>query len=176
MQKLWRAWLRRTEPVIVFFIFFSQFNSPLSLAQDTLRPKRNIGVPNSQSKIQFQDTYQQRSQLLLRLLRLPNIVAAPLARNLRFETIDSLARLHPELRNMLLREAIIQGALREDSLDFALRQEFASHLPKWERSDSGYYQEPKTVGTMYNINGVPLLSPGLSVIGLIAVLFKLLGL
>lgn len=176
MQKLWRALSRRTQQAIVFFIFSSQFISPLSFAQDTLRPKRNIIVPDSQSKVQFQDTYRQQSQLLLRLLRPTNIVAAPLARTLRFETVDSLTQLHPELRNILLREAIIQGALREDSLDFALRQEFASHLPKWARSDSGYYQEPKTVGTMYNINGVPLLSPGLSVIGLITVLFKLLGL
>lgn len=176
MQKLWRALPRRTQQAIVFFIFSSQFILPLSFAQDTLRPKRNITVPDSQSKIQFQDTYRQQSQLLLRLLRSPSIVAAPLGGTLRFETIDSLARLHPELRNMLLREAIIQGALREDSLDFALRQEFASHLPKWARSDSGYYQEPKTVGTMYNINGVPLLPQQLNVIPIIMFLLKLLGL
>ena len=176
MQKLWRALLGRAQQVIVFFIFTSQFISPLSFAQDTLRSKRNTTVPDSQSKIQFQDTYQQQSQLLLRFLRPPIIVAAPLARTLRFEAIDSLTQLHPELRNILLREAIIQGALREDSLDFALRQEFASHLPRWDYGGLKTHEDPKLTGVPYNINGVPLLPQGLNMSWLLPLLLKFLRL
>ncbi len=175
MHKLWRALLRRTKHVIVFFIFSSQFISPLSLAQDTLRPKRNITVPDSRLKIQFQETQRQQSQLLLRLLRPPSIVETPRFGIVRFEAIDSLAQLYPALKNILLREAIIQGALKEDSLDFALRQEFTSHLPKWDYGGLKTHENPKLVGVPYNVNGVPLLPHQLDVLWLIMILRKILG-
>ncbi|MBI3788144.1 MAG: hypothetical protein HY276_07795 [Ignavibacteriales bacterium] len=176
MQKLCRALLRRTKHTIVFFIFSSQLVPPCSLAQDTLRSKRSITVPDSQSKIQFEDTYRQQTQLLLRLLRPPSIVAAPLAHNVRFEAIDSLVQLHLELKGILLKEAIIHGALREDSMDFALKQEFASHLPKWDYGGLKAHEDPKLTGVPYNINGVPLLPPGLNMSWLLSLFLKFLKL
>lgn len=175
MQKLWHALLRRVQHGIVFFILSSHSILPSSFAQDTLRPQRNSTIPDSQLKIQFQDAPRQQSQLLLRFLRPPSIVATPFSGIVRFETIDSLAQLYPELKSILLREAIIQGALKEDSLSFALRQEFASHLPKWDYGGLKTHEDPKLVGTPYNVNGVPVLPHQLDVLGLILVFLKFLG-
>ncbi|MBI3586296.1 MAG: hypothetical protein HY088_04110 [Ignavibacteriales bacterium] len=147
----------------------------MSFAQNTLRPKRNITAPDSQFKIQFQEIQRQQSQLLLRLLRPPNISTTPLSQILRLETIDSLAQLHPELKGILLREAIIQGALKEDSLSFALRQEFASHLPKWDYGGLKTHEDPKLTGMPYNVNGIPALPYQLNPLALIMIFLKFLG-
>lgn len=175
MQTLWHEVLRCIRHAIVFFVLFSYFTQPSVFSQDTLRPQRNSTTPDSPFKIQLQETHRQQSQLLLRLLRPPNIVAIPSPGILRFETLDSLVQLHPELKNILLREAVIQGALKEDSLNFALRQEFASHLPKWDYGGRKTHEDPKLVGTPYNVNGVPILPHQLDVLALIRILLKFLG-
>jgi hypothetical protein len=44
------------------------------------------------------------------------LVQSPPQFELTFDVLDSLSRLHPELGEALLRQAIIVGALRDDSI------------------------------------------------------------
>lgn len=175
MQKRWREVLSFVKYAVVFFTLSFYFILPSVVAQDTFRPPRYSTAPDTQLTIPFQELQRQQSQLLLRLLRPPSITVTPQFSVLRFETIDSLERLHPELKNILLREAVIQGALKEDSLNFALRQEFASHLPKWDYGGRKTHEDPKLVGTPYNVNGIPILPHQLDLLALIRILLKFLG-
>ncbi len=43
-----------------------------------------------------------------------------LFKQLDFESVDSLSRLHPELKTYLFRELVIQAALRDERLEFSL--------------------------------------------------------
>lgn len=73
--------------------------------QPTSRPEIDRALPRRITKPWYRSSPGSFNLLDFREHQFPGIT---------FEVVDSLARLHPELKNYLLQQGIIQGALQED--------------------------------------------------------------
>jgi hypothetical protein len=80
-------------------------------------------------------------------------VQSPTGFELTFDILDSLSRLHPELKEGLLREAIIAGALRDDSIYCAWHDNYLkaiSGLRLPGELEAEMRQNQQRFGTTYN--------------------------